>query len=161
MELVLDRKFKKEKYTIGKLYVKNGEELTYIMDVIEDKDRGLKQSDELSTIKKIKVFGETAIPVGRYEINMSIKSPKFSNFAKYPQYKKYNGVLPRLVNVKGYEGILIHIGSSEKSSHGCLIVGKNDVVGKVTKSEYYFNKLMDEYLIPASKIKEKIFITIK
>ncbi len=42
--------------------------------------------------------------------------------------------MPRLLNVKGFDGILIHKGSNANSSAGCIIVGKNTVVGGVTSS---------------------------
>lgn len=42
--------------------------------------------------------------------------------------------MPRLLNVKGFDGILIHKGSTANNSAGCIIVGKNTVVGGVTNS---------------------------
>jgi len=44
MELLLDRKYKKSNYTIGKLYI-DGE---YFCDTCEDKDRGITQTTPLS-----------------------------------------------------------------------------------------------------------------
>lgn len=41
-------------------------------------DRGLKQSDPITTIQKKKVYGETAIPTGKYKIEMDVVSPKYS-----------------------------------------------------------------------------------
>lgn len=49
--------------------------------------------------------------------------------------------MPRLLNVKGFDGILIHKGSNANSSAGCIIVGKNTVKGGVTNSQYYFEQL--------------------
>ena len=51
------------------------------------------------------------------------------------------GRLPRLMNVKGFDGVLIHKGINEKSSAGCLIVGYNTVKGQVTSSQQAFEKL--------------------
>jgi hypothetical protein len=68
--------------------------------------------------------------------------------------------MPRLLNVPHFEGILIHCGSSEKSSAGCLIVGYNKVVGRVVDSQAAFNKLMDNYLEPAKGRGELIYIEI-
>lgn len=46
MKLELKRIFRGPKYTIGKLYVDN----QYVCDTLEDTDRGLKQTDSLSSI---------------------------------------------------------------------------------------------------------------
>ena len=43
---------KREKYTIGRLYI-NG---IYLCDTLEDKDRGLDDSMTVDKIKSIKVF---------------------------------------------------------------------------------------------------------
>lgn len=159
MRLKLERTALKAKYTIGHLYdVTNGKH-EYICDVIEDTVRdknknGVFDGDE----KKVKTL--TAIPYGTYQVTLNVKSPKFSNYEKYPYARKYRGYMPRLLNVPHFEGILIHCGSSEKSSAGCLIVGYNKVVGRVVDSQAAFNKLMDNYLEPAKGRGELIYIEI-
>lgn len=134
MKLILKRTHRAETYTIGKLFIDN----QYFCDTLEDKDRGLISSMPLEQINKIKIKGITAIPTGTYKITLDIVSPKFS---KYKQYQAINGKLPRLIDVPGYEGILIHIGNTHVDTDGCVLVGKNDVVGKVTNSTYWFNEL--------------------
>ena len=57
-------------------------------------------------------------------------------------------------------GILIHCGASAASSAGCIIVGYNTIVGRVTDSQKAFYKLMDEYLWPARKRGEVITLEI-
>jgi hypothetical protein len=74
MKLLVDRKWKKDTYTIGRFFV-NG---VLFCNSLEDKDRGLKQTDSLSTIKSKKVYGETAIPTGIYKIDMETVSPKYA-----------------------------------------------------------------------------------
>ena len=153
MKLTLKRIAKRDTYTIGKLYV-NGE---WVADTVEDKDRGLTDKDSLSKIKATKVYAKTAIPLGTYKIAMGVISPKFS---QKPYYKSFcNGRMPRLLNVKGFDGILIHKGSNADSSAGCIIVGKNTVVGGVTSSQYYFEKLY-KLLDAAYKRGESIEIEI-
>lgn len=154
MELKLDRKYKKNTYSIGKLYV-NG---SYFCDTVEDKDRGLYQHMTDAQIKSKKVYAETAIPLGTYNITMNVISPKFSQKSYYKNFCK--GRMPRLLNVPGFDGILIHSGSTAKSSAGCIIVGKNTVVGGVTQSQYYFEKLY-KLLDEANKKGEKITIKIE
>ena len=47
---------------------------------------------------------------------------------------KFKRVLPRLHNVPHFIGILIHSGTDENNSAGCIIVGMNKVKGKVVES---------------------------
>lgn len=150
MKILVKRIAKKSTYTIGKLYI-DGQ---YICDVLEDKDRGLTQSMSLEEIKKKKVYGETAIPTGTYKVNMNTVSPKFKDRS---WAKPYNGKIPRLLNVPGFDGILVHPGNSDKDTYGCLLVGQNNVVGKVTNSTITFNKIMDIL----TKAKDEITITIE
>lgn len=130
----------KDTYTIGKLYIDG----VYFCDTVEDKDRGLDDSMEESTIKSRKVYGETAIPLGTYKVEITY-SPKF----------KKN--LPLLYNVKGFEGIRIHSGNTAKDSLGCIIVGKNKKVGMVLDSRSTMTKLMKIL----TNTKENIWLTIR
>ena len=162
LKLFLDRSFKGKEYTIGHLYkIDDNGKKNYICDTIEDVDRGVTSNMSLQQIQAKKVYSKTAIPMGTYIITTSVRSGKFSDFKKYPWARTYNGFLPRLVNVKGFEGILIHPGSTAASTAGCLIVGENKVKGKVVNSQATFNKLMTNYIIPAVKKGEKIEITIQ
>ena len=142
MNITLNRIAKKSKYTIGKLYI-DGE---YFCDTIEDTDRGLTQTMTDAQIKSKKVYGQTAIPTGTYRVIIS-----YSN--------KFKRQMPLLLNVPGFLGIRIHSGNTEKDTEGCLIVGKNKVVGKVIESKNTYNKLLS-MLCEANK-KEAIKITIK
>lgn len=140
-------------YQIGHLYVDG----VYVCDTIEDIDRGLTSDMTLTQILKVKVKSQTAIPYGRYRVTMSVKSPKFAAKTYYARYCK--GYLPRLLEVKGFEGILIHRGVNQNSSAGCLIVGYNKVVGKVVDSQKAFETLYPK-LKAASDKGEKIYIEI-
>lgn len=143
MKIKIERKWKKSTYTIGRLYV-NG---MYFCNTLEDKDRGLKSTDSLSIIKSKKVYGETAIPKGTYDIMMNVVSPKY----KAVKWIKdlCGGKMPRLKGVPGFDGILIHTGSSALDSYGCILVGKNTIVGRLTKSKETFielyKKMKDAY----------------
>lgn len=124
MKLTLRRIAFRDTYTIGKLYIDG----TYFCDVIEDKDRGLYDSMTVEEILKRKKYGETAIPYGTYQVQITYS----------PKYKK---MMPLLLNVKGYSGIRIHSGNTAKDTLGCLIVGRNTKVGMVTESRATYNKL--------------------
>ena len=154
MRLTLRRIAKKETYTIGRLYVDG----IYVCDTVEDKDRGLKSHHPLEQISKVKVYGETAIPMGTYTIDMDKVSPKFSNRS---WAKPYSGKIPRLLSVPGFESILIHPGNTAASSLGCILVGINDKVGRVSDSQRTFKRLMDDYLVPAHERGDTITITIQ
>lgn len=130
----------------------------WFCDIVEDTDRGLDQSMSLAEIKKRKVYRQTAIPTGTYELTMNVISPKFSQM---PYYKKFcGGRMPRLLNVKAYDGILIHCGVNANSSAGCIIVGLNTIKGCVTSSRATWEKLMKQHLLPAWKLEEKVTYTI-
>ena len=153
MELLLKRIAKKETYTIGRLYV-NGK---FFCDTMEDKDRGLKSTMDTKTLMDMKVYGETAIPQGKYEINMSIVSPKFKERS---WGKPYEGKIPRLMCVPAFEGVLIHPLNDAEDSLGCIGVGENKEVGRILNSRRTFMSLMEKHLIPAKRKGESIHITI-
>jgi len=153
MNIVIDRKWKKGSYTIGNLYI-NG---VLFSNTLEDKDRGLTSSMTLEEISKKKIYGQTAIPSGTYEIKMT-----YSNrFHSRAWGKKYDGKIPELINVKGFGGVRIHPFNRASESLGCIAVGKNSAVGMVTNSQAYYFKLLDDYIVPAVKKGEKITLTIK
>ena len=155
MKLLVERNWKKESYTIGKLYV-DGE---FFCNTLEDKDRGLKNTMALAEVKKLKVAGTTAIPTGTYSVNMNVISPRYSSKDWY--IKNCHGArMPRLEDVPGFIGILIHPGNTAAETDGCLLVGKNDVKGMVTKSKEYFLQLYNK-MYTAYQRGEKIEITIK
>lgn len=154
MELKVKRKAFEKDYTIGDLFVDG----KFVSNTLEDTDRGLTQDMPLEEIKSKKVYGKTAIPTGTYEIDMNTVSPKFQARS---WAKPYGGKLPRLIDVKGFEGVLLHVGNTASDSSGCLLVGKNSIKGMVTDSTKTFHTLMSKYLLPAKVRGEKITISIE
>ena len=144
MKLKIKRIFKGDKYTIGHLYINN----IYFCDTLEDKVRNLP--------KEPKVYGETAIPAGIYEIDMNTVSPKFKSRS---WAKKWGGIVPRLKNVPYFEGVLMHPLNKPEETYGCIGVGDNQVVGGLVNSTIQFNRLMRR-LVDANKRKEPITIEI-
>lgn len=152
MELLLDRKYCKEKYTVGRLYIDG----VFFSNTLEDKVRDINKNGKFDN-GEYKVYGETAIPYGEYEITLDVVSPKFS---KYQFYKEVcDGKLPRLLNVPDFEGVLIHCGSTANNSAGCILVGNNTIKGGLTNSKETFKKLYS-ILDKANKNNEKITIKI-
>ena len=104
-------------YTHGRLFTDEGGFLCW---TLEDEDRGLTQDMSLVQIKAKKVYGKTAIPKGTYRVRMDTISPKLKD---RPYAKKYNGILPRLENVPGWTGVLIHPFNVPSESFGCIAPG--------------------------------------
>ena len=116
MKLRVERLWKKPAYTVGRLFVDG----KFFCNTLEDTVR------DLSNEKK--VYGKTAIPYGEYKVVYNW-SPKFGRN------------LPRLLNVPAFEGILIHPGNTSDDSAGCILVGRNTEVGRLTESRYTSDKL--------------------
>lgn len=129
IKLLVKREFFAETYTIGKLYVDG----VYFCDTLENPVRP----------EGVKIPNETAIPYGTYGVIVNF-SPKFKR------------VLPRLLNVPMFDGILIHRGNSVKDTSGCILVGENKVKGMVLNSTPY-----EEKLVELLKDKKDIEITIE
>lgn len=152
MKVNVVRRYNNSKYCIGDLYVDG----VWISNTIEDTDRGLDDSMSVNDIRKKKVYAKTAIPTGTYDLTIDIISPKFY---QKPYYKSFcNGYVPRVLNVKGFDGILIHKGVNQNSSAGCLIVGYNTIKGQVTNTQQAFEKLYQLFKQAKNK-KEKMTIT--
>lgn len=150
MEITVERKWKKPSYTIGVMSI-DGKRFC---ETLEDTDRGLRDSMSIGQIKSLKKPHITAIPTGVYEVNLNTISPKFGSRSFYKEVCK--GKVPRILNVKGFDGILIHAGNKAEDTDGCILVGRNKVVGQVVDSQATFREL---YKI-LSNSKDKIIIKI-
>ena len=137
MKLELKRRFLGESYTIGSLSI-DGKKFC---DTLEDKVRDLNKNGVFDGDEK-KVYAETAITF-------------FPSRSKTPFLRE----LPRLQNVKHFEGILIHRGNTAEDSAGCILVGENKVKGKVINSTPYERELV-RILKEAQGRKEPITIKI-
>ena len=60
----------------------------------------------------VKVYGETAIPAGKYELILTISN-------------RFGRLMPLLVNVEGFRGVRLHGGNTSKDSHGCPLIAFN------------------------------------
>ena len=149
MELVLDRIFRTNKYTIGELYVDGA----YISDTLEDPVRPLPETCP-NTPKgkdckcKEKIYGNTAVPAGTYEVKLS-----YSN--------RFKRIMPEILNVPHFLGIRIHTGNKTADTEGCILVGTWDGITEdwISNSTVAYNKLLP-MLQKATNNNEKITITI-
>lgn len=134
MLLEVKRLYKKDTYTIGVLVV-DGEKFS---DTLEDKVRDLNSEK--------KVYGETAIPAGKYKVVMSMSS-------------KFKRVMPYLENVPQFTGIMIHPGNTPKDTLGCILVGENKKKGQLINSRKYSDEL-NKRINEAIERKEQVWIEI-
>lgn len=141
MKLTVKREQPKDTYTPGKLYIDG----KYFSDTLEDLDRGLTQNMSIGEIQSKKIYGETAIPKGTYKITLDVVSPKFS---QYPFYMEVcQGKIPRLVDVPGYEGVLIHVADGPKKDkllQGCIGIGERQTDGSLLNGKQIFRKLYEK-----------------
>jgi hypothetical protein len=143
MELYLQREIFTDKSTIGTLFI-DGVKECYIL---EDCDRGLTELMQISEIEKLKVYGETCIPYGRYEVVITMSN-------------RFKRELPLLVGPKGFTGIRIHPGNRKEDTLGCLLTGKVAGVDVVAQSTSAFNQLFEKIKTAKSR-GQKVYITIK
>ena len=126
MKIEVNRIEKKQAYTVGKMYLDG----KYFCDTLEDYDRGLRKDMPLAEIRQRKVMHETAIPTGTYKVIVNVSPAK-------------QRLLPRLLDVPGFDGILIHRGNTADDSSGCILIGENKAVGKVLNSTKYELELVE------------------
>ena len=126
MKLTLFRKYKKERYTIGNLYVDG----RYFCDTLEDVVRDRNDDGDLNDVGETKVYGETAIPRGVYKVVVNLSNT-------------FKRRLPLLLDVPHFVGIRIHRGNSVRDTSGCILVGENKMRGMVINSTGYELRLTD------------------
>ena len=130
MKLLLERTTYTDKSTIGKLYI-NG---VFQCFTLEDKDRNLEQQGE-------KVYGETAIPRGKYDVVITYS-------------KRFRTELPLLVDVPQFEGIRIHPGNFSGDTEGCILVGSGTAPDRLFNSRAAFNALFQRLEVAYAKGEE-------
>ena len=143
MELELQIIKKAKGYRAGKLYI-NGE---YFAFTIEDEDRGLTQTHSLELIKKIKKYGITAIPTGRYRVTMTYST----------RFKRY---MLQILDVPGFEGIRIHVANTAMDVEGCVGVAYEDSTDGFAGNSAAAVKELEKRIRAVEKT-EAVWITIK
>lgn len=123
-------------YCIGYLFA-DGQ---YVCDTLERPSLSLTRSMPLSTITEVKSAWTCAIPTGRYDVQLDVPSPRFGGVPYY--VRVCDGCLPRLVDVPGWSGILIHCGNTVSDTRGCILVGDLSDDGHLSRSRQRFSDLM-------------------
>jgi hypothetical protein len=131
MELKLTRLTFTDKSTISELSVDGKYQCYVLEDVVREGP---------------KVYGQTAIPYGRYKIDVT-----YSN--------RFKRDLPLLLEVPNFEGIRIHPGNSPQNTEGCLLPGRTSGLNWVGESRAAFNELFDK-IDRAVENDEEVWITV-
>ena len=144
----MERGTRADTYTEGTLSF-DGE---HVCDTIEDCDRDENRNGVFDGDEK-KVYGETAIPYGRYRVTLDY-SPKFS--------PRYGGrKIPFVHDVPGFEGIRIHTGNTADDSLGCIIVGVRVGEGLVAYSKDTFLSKVLPPMEAADARGEEMWLTVE
>ena len=163
MELILTRIAKRRGYTIGRLAIlkEESEEYRtyqteeYFCDTLEPTVLELKTTVPKETVlrspTKLASLKPVAIPEGRYAVVITW-SPKFKMW------------LPLLLGGPDFnrlwQGIRIHMGNTAKDTQGCILVGRNQIVGRVLESRKWLYELKQK-IVKAKDKGEPVWITIK
>ena len=142
MELSIIRKEFSGYSTIGDFLI-NGIRYYYSL---EDRDRQRQPDGSIIPWSQgIKVYGETAIPYGFYQVLTSFSA-------------RFKRVMPLLLNVPDFDGIRIHSGNTDRATHGCPLIGftkAQDFIGESKKAyDDFYPRLV------AALRRGKVFITI-
>ena len=114
MHIVVRRIWHNGKNAIGELSIDG----LFECYTLEDKEREIPGI----AVSVWKVPGETAIPLGGYEVQITMSA-------------RFKRLLPLLINVPGFEGVRIHPGNTEADTHGCVLVGEALVFGPDNRPE--------------------------
>ena len=163
MELVLTRIAKRMTYTIGRLAIIErvddeylaGEREVYFCDTLEPTALELKTTVSKDAVlrspTKVQSLKPFAIPEGRYAVVITY-SPKFKQW------------LPLLLGgpdfSRLFKGIRIHAGNTAKDTQGCILVGRNQIVGQVLESRKWLYELKMK-IVEAKNRGESVWLTIR
>jgi len=117
MKLTLKRDTFTATTTIGRLYVDGKFECYTLEDVVRPNG--------------VKVYGETAIPEGTYEVIITLS-------------QRFGKLMPLLKDVPMFEGIRIHPGNTNKDTHGCILVGLVKAHEKILSSRSAYDALFQK-----------------
>lgn len=119
--------------TLGKMYI-DGEDVCYTLEDV---------------VREEKVYGETAIPYGRYRVVVT-----FSN--------RFQRDMPLLLDVPDFSGIRIHPGNTDKDTSGCILVGTGVAADgrSITASRAAYERVF-ERIRAAIGDGEEVWLTVK
>lgn len=123
-------------FTQGLLYI-DGKFQCY---TLEDEQRALK------------VKGETAIPLGKYQVKLRKEGTFHQKYSsKFALFHK--GML-HVTSVQGFEYILIHIGNTDDDTAGCLLVGRSTSENSIAESTIAYEAMYKKVVAAFDKGEE-------
>ena len=131
MMLHLYRYSSQKDCTLGLLFLIDNEtnEKNFLCYTLEDEKR------------EVKVYGETRIPEGTYQIKYRKEGGYNNKYTKrFPNI--HRGML-HITDVPNFEYILIHCGNDTSHTHGCLLVG--DVISQNISKEPFLGQSSNCY----------------
>lgn len=144
MDILLNRIYTSDKYTIGQLIYKGHK----LCDTLEPPTVGFKAGVTPAEVMRVKKrHGAVSIPPGNYRVLIT-KSPKFGQW------------LPLLLNVPGFKGVRIHPGNTPAYTQGCILPGVNASKGMVIQSRQKTKEIVDLFTHILEQGKD-IFLIVK
>lgn len=114
MNVKLQRLWLRPDYTLGALFVNGGARYFTLEDQVRE-GAGMP-------VQSWKVYGRTAIPVGRYKLALDMSS-------------RFKRLLPHVLEVPGFSGIRVHAGNTADDTEGCILLGEtSDINGFIGRS---------------------------
>lgn len=95
-----------------------------------------------------KVPGETAIPAGRYKVEIT-------------HSQRFGRLLPILIDVPNFTGVRIHPGNTSADTEGCILPGRTKGMDAVYESRVAFSALFGMIRTAVDGGQEDVWITIE
>jgi hypothetical protein len=114
-----------------------------------------------------KVYGETRIPAGKYELKLRTHGGFHDSYLKRYGADFHKGMV-QIMDVKDFTDVLIHAGNTDEDTAGCILVGdacdsnaegKTDR-GSISKSRNAYERLYPE-IRDALIAGEKVYLKIR
>ena len=81
-----------------------------------------------------KIYGETRIPNGTYKLGLRKEGGYHARYSK--RFSDFHIGMLHVLDVPGFEYILIHCGNTDEHTAGCLLVGDSQENNQITKDGF-------------------------
>jgi hypothetical protein len=115
-------RFSSESDSTNGLLLDVTEEIKFLCYTLEDEYR------------EEKVMGETRIPQGEYSIKLRREGGYNKKYSK--RFSDIHRGMLHIIDVPGFEWILIHCGNTDEHTGGCLLLGDNQENNQVHKNGF-------------------------
>lgn len=136
MKLILVRACA-ENVTRGDLYLDN----KFFAKTLEDPVRPINLKTGAG-----KIFGETAIPAGTYEVGVTFSA-------------RFRRQAPLIMNVPWFTGIRLHPGRTVEHTHGCILLGESHEGAQLQGSSWALVDALSALILAASN-KGKVYLKV-